>query len=102
MPARQDDPFRLEMFARATNVLNVVNPQNFSGVIASPVFGLPTSAATARRVVVGTQSGFEECPCCSAFFALLAVRTTKVFNPMDFQRTSMITLTINHVGHVLA
>ena len=55
---REEDPFRLEVFARATNVLNLVNPQNFSGVLTSPFFGLPTSASTARRVVVGTRVWF--------------------------------------------
>jgi len=55
---RGDDPFRLELFARATNVLNLVNPVNFSGVLTSPFFGSPTSAAAARRVVVGTRVWF--------------------------------------------
>jgi len=58
-PAPRDaDLFRFELFARATNVLNLVNPQNFSGVLTSPFFGLPTGAAGARRVVVGTRVWF--------------------------------------------
>ena len=47
------DIVRLEIFARATNVLNAINPQRFSGVLTSPFFGLPTSAAAARRVNLG-------------------------------------------------
>jgi hypothetical protein len=49
---------RLEIFARATNVLNAVNPQRFSGVLTSPFFGLPTSAAAARRVNAGIRLMF--------------------------------------------
>jgi len=55
---RDSDSFRFEIFARATNVLNVANPLNFSGVLTSPFFGLPTSAAPARRVAVGTRVWF--------------------------------------------
>ena len=47
------DVVRLEIFARATNLLNAVNPQRFSGVLSSPFFGLPTSAGNARRVNLG-------------------------------------------------
>jgi hypothetical protein len=53
-----DDPFRIELFARATNALNFVNPQSYSGVLTSPFFGLPTSAAAARRVTLGTRVWF--------------------------------------------
>jgi hypothetical protein len=49
---------RLEIFARATNVLNAVNPQRFGGVLTSPFFGLPTSAAAARRVNAGIRLMF--------------------------------------------
>ena len=56
--ARDDDPFRVEVFARATNVLNLVNPVSFSGVLTSPFFGLPTAASAARRVAVGTRVWF--------------------------------------------
>jgi hypothetical protein len=58
-PVRRDDyVFRLELFAQGYNVLNVVNPQNFSGVLTSPFFGQPTSAGAARRVVLGTRIWF--------------------------------------------
>jgi len=55
---RGSDTSYIEVFARATNVLNLVNPLNFSGVLTSPFFGLPTSASTARRVAVGTRIWF--------------------------------------------
>jgi len=53
-----EDPFRIELFVRATNALNFVNPQSYSGVLTSPFFGLPTSAASARRVTLGTRVWF--------------------------------------------
>jgi hypothetical protein len=49
---------RLEIFARGTNVLNAVNPQRFGGVLTSPFFGLPTSAAAARRLNAGIRLMF--------------------------------------------
>jgi hypothetical protein len=56
--ARGNPSAYVEVFARATNVLNLVNSLNFSGVLTSPFFGLPTSATTARRVAVGTRVWF--------------------------------------------
>ena len=56
--AAGDGLLRFEIFARATNVLNLVNPQNFSGVMTSDFFGLATSASAARRLVVGTRFFF--------------------------------------------
>jgi hypothetical protein len=50
--------FRFEIFLRASNVLNLVMPQNFSGVQTSPFFGRPTSAAAARRIMIGTRAYF--------------------------------------------
>ena len=50
--------FRFEIFARASNVLNLVNAQNFSGVIGSPFFGRATSAAAPRRLVLGMRAFF--------------------------------------------
>jgi hypothetical protein len=50
--------FRFEIFARASNVLNLVNPQNFSGVITSPFFGRATSAAAPRRLILGMRAFF--------------------------------------------
>ena len=50
--------FRFEIFARATNVLNVVNAQNFSGVLTSPFFGRATSASPPRRLVLGMRAFF--------------------------------------------
>jgi hypothetical protein len=56
--ARNNEMFRFEVFARSTNALNIANAQNFSGVLTSPFFGRPTSAAAARRIVVGTRVWF--------------------------------------------
>jgi hypothetical protein len=50
--------FRFEIFARASNVLNIVNAQNFSGVMTSPFFGRATSAAAPRRLVLGMRAFF--------------------------------------------
>ncbi len=55
---RNNELFRFEIYARANNVLNAVNPQSFSGVLTSPFFGLATSASAARRVVIGTRIWF--------------------------------------------
>jgi carboxypeptidase family protein len=57
-PGSADDPFRVEVFAHATNVLNLVNTPNFSGVLTSPFFGLPISASTPRRLTLGTRVWF--------------------------------------------
>jgi len=53
-----DGLLRFEIFARATNALNLVNAQNFSGVLTSPFYGRATSAAAARRLVLGTRIFF--------------------------------------------
>jgi hypothetical protein len=53
-----ESAFRFEIFIRATNALNLVNAQNFSGVMTSPFFGLPTSAAAPRRLVLGMRTFF--------------------------------------------
>jgi hypothetical protein len=53
-----DGLVRFEIFARATNVLNIVNAQNFSGVMTSEFFGMATSASAPRRLVVGTRLFF--------------------------------------------
>lgn len=60
MPAanRNNEMFRFEIYGRANNILNAVNPQSFSGVLTSPFFGLPTSASAPRRVVLGTRFWF--------------------------------------------
>jgi hypothetical protein len=49
---------RFEIFARASNVLNLVNAQNFSGVVTSRFFGRATSAAAPRRLVLGMRAFF--------------------------------------------
>ena len=50
--------FTLEFYVQGFNVLNRTNFVNFSGNLQSPFFGLPTSAAQARRVEVGMQFRF--------------------------------------------
>ena len=55
---RAEGIFRFEIFVRASNVLNLVNAQNFSGVITSPFFGRATSAAAPRRLVLGMRAFF--------------------------------------------
>jgi hypothetical protein len=54
----QNELVRFEVFTRASNVLNLVNAQSFSGVLTSPFFGRPTSAQAARRIVIGTRVSF--------------------------------------------
>ena len=49
---------RFEIFVRANNALNLVNAQNFSGVMTSPFFGRATSAAAPRRLLLGMRTFF--------------------------------------------
>jgi hypothetical protein len=58
MRGRSDTAFGFEVYARASNVLNDVNPRGFSGVVGSRFFGHPTSAGAARRLVFGTRIRF--------------------------------------------
>lgn len=48
----------MEFYAQAFNLLNRTNFGSFSGNQLSPFFGLPTSAAQARRLEVGMQFRF--------------------------------------------
>jgi hypothetical protein len=57
-PGSGDDPFRIELFVHASNVFNLVNTVNFSGVMTSPFFGSPTAAGMPRRVALGTRVWF--------------------------------------------
>ncbi len=50
--------YGLELYVQAYNLLNHVNALNFSGVLSSPFFGQPTSAAPPRRVEVGARFTF--------------------------------------------
>jgi hypothetical protein len=45
----------LELFVNASNVLNAVNFQAYSGVASSQLFGQPTSAAAPRRFSLGAR-----------------------------------------------
>jgi hypothetical protein len=50
--------YSLELYAQAYNALNHFNALNFSGVVGSPFFGQPTSAAAPRRVELGGRLNF--------------------------------------------
>jgi hypothetical protein len=50
--------YGLELYAQAYNALNHFNALNFSGVVGSPFFGQPTSAAAPRRVELGARLTF--------------------------------------------
>jgi Carboxypeptidase regulatory-like domain len=56
--AAANNLFRIEIFARANNALNLVNPHNYSGVLGSRFFGQPTSVSAARRIQIGTRVTF--------------------------------------------
>ena len=50
--------YSVELYVQAFNTLNRLNALNFSGVLTSPFFGRPTSAAPPRRVEVGARMNF--------------------------------------------
>ena len=50
--------YTLELYAQAYNLLNHTNAVNFSGVLTSPFFGQPTSAAPPRRAEIGARLTF--------------------------------------------
>jgi hypothetical protein len=50
--------WRFELYVAAQNLLNRMNPLGYSGVMTSPFFGRPTSAAPARKIELGTRFGF--------------------------------------------
>ena len=50
--------YSLELYAQAYNALNHFNALNFGGVLTSPFFGQPTSAAAPRRVEIGARLTF--------------------------------------------
>jgi hypothetical protein len=49
---------RMEVFVGASNLLNVVNPIGYSGVMTSPFFLQPTAAMPARKIDIGLKIGF--------------------------------------------
>jgi Carboxypeptidase regulatory-like domain len=53
-----DRRFRIEFYASAQNLLNRTNFSAYSGVLASPLFGQPIGASTARRVQTGIRFSF--------------------------------------------
>ena len=50
--------YTVELYVQAYNLLNRVNPLNFSGVITSPFFGQATAAAPPFRAEVGARLNF--------------------------------------------
>ena len=50
--------YAVELYGQAYNALNHFNALNFSGVVSSPFFGQPTSAAAPRRVELGARLSF--------------------------------------------
>jgi hypothetical protein len=48
----------VELYVRATNVLNTVNYTGYRGTLTSPFFGEPTSARAARQIELGTMLMF--------------------------------------------
>jgi hypothetical protein len=53
-----DKRYSVELYAQAYNLLNHMNALNFSGVMTSPFFGQPTSAAAPRRAEIGVRLAF--------------------------------------------
>lgn len=47
-----------ELYANVSNLFNEVNYTRFSGVMTSPLFGMPTAAASARQFEFGTRVFF--------------------------------------------
>jgi hypothetical protein len=54
----EDKRWRFELYVAATNLFNRTNPLAYSGVMTSPFFGQPTSAAPPRRIELGARFGF--------------------------------------------
>ena len=54
----QNKRYSVELYAQAYNALNHLNALNYSGVVLSPFFGRPTSAAAPRRVELGMRFSF--------------------------------------------
>ncbi|HUF24773.1 MAG TPA: TonB-dependent receptor [Vicinamibacterales bacterium] len=50
--------YSMNLFVQGQNLLNIVNPQGYSGVMTSPFFGQPTGARPARTLSVGVRFGF--------------------------------------------
>ena len=50
--------YSVECYAQAYNLLNHMNALNVSGVMTSPFFGQPTSAAAPRRAEIGVRLAF--------------------------------------------
>jgi len=57
-PDSENKRYTLELYAQAYNLINHLNATAFSGVMTSPFFGQPTSAAPPRRIEAGVRMTF--------------------------------------------
>jgi hypothetical protein len=58
MMENSNNRYRIEFYLQAFNILNRVNYQSYVGNLRSENFGLPLSAAPARRIELGMNFGF--------------------------------------------
>jgi hypothetical protein len=58
MPGSENKRYGVEIYAQAYNLTNHFNALNVSGVMTSPFFGQPTSAAAPRRLQLGVRLTF--------------------------------------------
>lgn len=58
LPGDLSQRYGVELYAQVFNALNRLNPVAFSGVMSSPFFGRPVSAAPPRRVEIGGRLTF--------------------------------------------
>ena len=54
----EDKRWRVELYLAGTNLLQPREPRAYSGVLTSPFFGQPTSAAAPRKLELGMRFGF--------------------------------------------
>ena len=54
----EDKRWRVEFYVAGTNLFNHVNPGAYSGVLTSPFYGEPTSAAPPRKLELGVRFAF--------------------------------------------
>jgi hypothetical protein len=57
-PDGENKRYMVQVYAQAYNLFNHLNATNFSGVLTSPFFGQPTSAAPPRRIEAGIRLTF--------------------------------------------
>jgi hypothetical protein len=57
-PGGSNGRVNLEIFTQITNLTNTVNYRNYTGVMASDLFGQPNAAGEPRRIEIGMRVGF--------------------------------------------